>query len=110
MTVDASLLERLRVRGEEVLTQITGELMSSPRFVKAVQGAVRGKEKLEEAASRAVRSMNVPTRSEFKRAQARIEALERDVAALRARLRSRPAPARGARKAAPGKRRAKATG
>jgi polyhydroxyalkanoate synthesis regulator phasin len=110
MTIDAGVLERLRARGEEVLTQISSELMSNPRFVKAMQGAVRGKEKLEEAASRAVKSMNIPTRSEFKRAQARIEALERDVAALRAKLGARAAPGRSARKAAPGKRRGKAAG
>jgi polyhydroxyalkanoate synthesis regulator phasin len=74
-----------------------------------VQRAARGKERLEEAASRAVRSMNLPTRSEFRRAEARIEALERDVAALRARLRSGPGRPRSPRRT-PGKRRAKATG
>jgi polyhydroxyalkanoate synthesis regulator phasin len=106
MTIDASLLERLRARGEEVLTQISSELMSNPRFVKAVQGAVRGKERLEEAAARAVKSMNVPTRSEFKRAEARIEALEREVAGLRAKPRSGPARARRVRRTASTKRRA----
>jgi polyhydroxyalkanoate synthesis regulator phasin len=109
MTIDGNLLARLRARGEEMLTQISSELMSNPRFVKAMQGAVRGKAKLEEAARRAVKSMNLPTRSEFKRAEARIEALEREVAALRAKRRSGAGGRRTAR-TPPRKRRPKATG
>jgi polyhydroxyalkanoate synthesis regulator phasin len=83
MTIDRRLLERLKDRGEEVLTQVSGELMSNPRFMKAMEGALRGKEKLEDAASRAIRTMNIPTRTEFKKALSRIDALEREVAALK---------------------------
>jgi polyhydroxyalkanoate synthesis regulator phasin len=95
MTVDRGLLDRIRSRGEEVLTQVSAELMSSPRFMKAMEGAVRGREKLEEAVGRALKQMNVPTRSELKRALSRIETLEREVAALKARTKkARPAPPR----------------
>ncbi|HXK09968.1 MAG TPA: hypothetical protein VMT70_10010 [Vicinamibacteria bacterium] len=94
MTVDRGLLDRIRTRGEEVLTQVSAELTSNPRFMKAVESAARGKEKLEEAAGRALRQMNVPTRTELRRALARIETLEREVAALKARPRSRPASPR----------------
>jgi polyhydroxyalkanoate synthesis regulator phasin len=94
MTVDRGLLDRLKSRGEEVLTQVSGELMSSPRFMKAMEGAMRGKEKLEEGVGRVLKQMNVPTRSELKRAVSRIEALEREVAALKARARARPAAPR----------------
>jgi polyhydroxyalkanoate synthesis regulator phasin len=91
MTVDRGLLDRIRSRGEEVLTQVSAELMSSPRFMKAMQGALRGKEKLEEGVGQALRQMNVPTRSELKRALSRIESLEREVAALKAKATARPA-------------------
>jgi hypothetical protein len=64
--------------------------MSSPRFMKAMEGALRGREKLEEAVGRALKQMNVPTRSELKRAVSRIEALEREIAALKATARARP--------------------
>jgi polyhydroxyalkanoate synthesis regulator phasin len=97
MTVDRGLLDRLKARGEEVVTQLSGELMSNPRFVKAVEGAMRGKEKIEEAAGQALRRMNLPARGELRRAVARIEVLEREVAALKARR--KPARPR-ARKAA----------
>jgi len=103
MTVDRNLLERLKDRGEEVLTQVSGELMSNPRFMKAMEGALRGKEKLEDAASRAIRTMNLPTRTEFRKALSRIDALEREVAALKGK-RGSPARASGrarARRATP---------
>jgi polyhydroxyalkanoate synthesis regulator phasin len=70
----------LRARGEEFLTQVSNELMSNPRFIRAMQAAVRGKEWIDQAVAQALRTMNVPTRSEFKRAVARIDALERELA------------------------------
>jgi polyhydroxyalkanoate synthesis regulator phasin len=88
MTVDTGFLNRLRSRGEEVLTQVSAELSSNPRFMQAMAGALRGKEKLEEAVSRVLRQMNVPSRSELKRALARIETLEREVAALKAKAKA----------------------
>ena len=101
MTIDRGLLDRIRTRGEEVLTQVSAELMSNPRFMKAMEGAMKGKDKLEEAASAALKQMNVPTRSELKRATSRIETLEREVADLRAKLRGRPAARRAAPRPAP---------
>jgi polyhydroxyalkanoate synthesis regulator phasin len=89
MTVDSGFLNRLRSRGEEVLTQVSAELSSNPRFMQAMAGALRGKEKLDEAVSRVLRQMNVPSRSELKRALARIDALEREVAGLKAKARAR---------------------
>ena len=94
MTIDRGILDRIRARGEEVLTQVSAELTSNPRFAKAVEGAMRGKEKLEQGMGRALRQMNVPTRAELKRALSRIEALEREVAALKARAKARPAARR----------------
>jgi len=124
MRIDRGLLDKIRSRGEEVLTQLSGELMSNPRFMKAIEGAIRGREKLEEAAASALKQMNVPTRSELKRASARIETLEREVADLRQQVRSRragtaskaparkpaarPGATRGAAK--PGRARARAKG
>ena len=97
MTVDRGLLGRLKTRGEEVLTQVSAELMSNPRFMKAMEGAMRGKERLEAAVGQAVKQMNVPTRTELKRALGRIEALERDVVALRAELKRKATAERAAR-------------
>ena len=94
MTVDRGLLDRLRSRGEEVLTQASAELMSNPRFLKAMEGAMRGKERIEEAVGQALEQMNVPTRTELKRALSRIETLEREVSSLKAKAKARPAAPR----------------
>ena len=90
MTDDKGLLERLKERGEEVFTQLSGELMSNRHFMKAMEGAMRGKQKLDEAAAKALKTMNVPTRTEFKKAVARIDSLEAELHALRVKAKARP--------------------
>lgn len=97
MTIDRGLIDRIRARGEEVFGQISGELMNNPRFMKAMEGAMRGREKVEEAVAAALKQMNVPTRTELKRAVGRIETLEREVVALRAELKKKAAAERAAR-------------
>jgi polyhydroxyalkanoate synthesis regulator phasin len=90
MSDDRSIFDRLKERGEEVFTQVSGELMSNPHFMKAMEGALKGKEFVDEAATRALKSMNVPTRTDLKKALSRIEALEAEVAALRKKTKAAP--------------------
>lgn len=98
MSEDKSLFDRLKERGDEVFAQISGELMQNQHFMKAMESALRGKQKLDEGAARALRTMNIPTRSEFKKALSRLEALEHEVAAVKAKIKR--APARPPRRAA----------
>lgn len=93
MRIDRGLLDKIRSRGEEVLTQLSAELSTNPRFARAMEGALRGKDRLEQAAAVALEQVNVPTRGELKRATARIETLERELAELRKQLKARRAPA-----------------
>ncbi|HEY8234618.1 MAG TPA: hypothetical protein VIJ10_18270 [Vicinamibacteria bacterium] len=103
MADDPGFLNRLRSRGEEVLTQVSAELSSNPRFMQAMAGALKGKEKLEQAVAQVLRQMNVPSRGELKRAIARIDALERELAALKPKPRAKRAvKKRGARGRASG--------
>jgi polyhydroxyalkanoate synthesis regulator phasin len=81
---DENVFDRWRARGEAVFNQVSEELMKNPNFIKAMQAATRGKEKVDVAVGQALKAMNVPTRSEFRRAVARIDALERELAALKA--------------------------
>ena len=81
---DENVFDRWRARGEAVFNQVSEELMKNPNFVKAMQAAMKGKERVDVAVGQALKAMNVPTRSEFRRAVARIEALERELAALKA--------------------------
>ena len=78
-----NLLDSLRSRGSELFGQVSADLMRSPHFEKALRGALRGKALLDEAAGRALKNMNIPTRTEFKRALARIEALEQELQGLK---------------------------
>ena len=97
------VFSRLRSRSEEVLTQLTGELMSNPQFSRAVQQALKGKQFLDAAAARALKQANIPTRTEFRRAVSRVGELEAELAGLRERLESLEKAARAARAPAPGK-------
>jgi polyhydroxyalkanoate synthesis regulator phasin len=92
-----SVLEALRARGSEMFAQASAEMMQSPHFVKALQGALRGKEIFDRAAGRALKNMNIPTRSEFKRALSRIDTLEQELAALK----GKGAPRAGRRSSKP---------
>lgn len=95
----------LRAKGEELFGQITAELMSNPRFLKAMETAFKGKAKFDEAVAQAMKTANIPTRTEFKRALKRVEALERQLDELRAELAAvKLAAARPAKRPAASKR------
>jgi hypothetical protein len=83
VTAQRGVFDFLRSRGEEFLAQVSNELLGNPRFLKAMQAAIRGKEWVDEAVAQALRTMNVPSRTEFKRALSRIETLERELADVR---------------------------
>ena len=83
MREQGGVFDFIRARGEEFFTRVSNELMSNPRFIKAMQAALRGKEWVDGAVAQALKTMNVPTRTEFKRALARIETLERELAETR---------------------------
>jgi polyhydroxyalkanoate synthesis regulator phasin len=95
------LLDRLKARGEEVFTQLSAELMSNPHLVKAMEGAMRGKQKLDQAVGQALKTMNVPTRTEFRKALGRIEALEKELAAVKAKARKKSVGRRAPRSVPP---------
>ncbi len=96
MKSEGGVLGMIKARGEQLVTQVSNELMSNPQFMKVVQSGLRGKERLDEAVAATLKTMNVPTRSEYKKTVARVQALESQLAALRdevAELKKRPAPA-----------------
>jgi polyhydroxyalkanoate synthesis regulator phasin len=97
VTKHSSVFDLLKARGEEVLNQVSSELMENRHFMRALQTAMMGKEKVNQAAARALKQMNIPTRTEFKRALHRIEALESELTDLKAKA---TAPKRAPRKRA----------
>ena len=103
MTTQRGVFDFLRSRGEEFINQVTNELTSNPRFIQAVQTAMRGKQWVDQGVAQALKTMNVPTRTEFKRAMARIDALEQELAEVK-----RQAAAAERARAAEGKKAGKA--
>ena len=83
MSDESSVFDRWRARGEAVFNQVSEELMKNPNFVKAMQAAMKGKARVDVAVGQALKAMNVPTRGEFRRAVARIDALEQELAGLK---------------------------
>jgi hypothetical protein len=105
-----TVFDALRARGSAFVSLVSNELMGNPAFLKAMQTAYRGGERINEAVGKALKTMNVPSRTEFKRLAARVEALEAELAALRERAAPAPKPARRTRKTRPaGARRKKGT-
>ena len=107
-----TMFDFIRTRGSAFVSLVSNELMSNPAFLKAMQTAYRGGERLNGAVEQALKTMNVPSRSEFKRLVARVDALERELAAARV-TPAAPAPAaarRAPRKAAPRRRKATPAG
>ena len=100
-----TMFDFIRTRGSAFVSLVSNELMSNPAFLKAMQTAYRGGERLNGAVEQALKTMNVPSRSEFKRLVARIDALERELAAAREPQAAAPAPRkRAAAKTAPRRR------
>jgi polyhydroxyalkanoate synthesis regulator phasin len=94
---DGNVFDKLKAKGEEVLAQVSAELMQNPRFVKAMQGAMqgaaRGRETLDRGVAQALKTMNVPTRGDVRKMTSRIEALEKELQALKGKARSKARPA-----------------
>src|SRR6185436_2728183 len=56
MTDAKGVFEALRARGGQVLAQVSTELMESPHFARAMEGALRGKQRLDEAVGRVLKN------------------------------------------------------
>jgi hypothetical protein len=102
------MFEKLKERGEEVLSQISDEVVNSPYFHRAMESVMKGRDQLNQAAAQALKQMNIPTRSEFKKAMGRIDSLEQELNALKAeKAAAAAAPAKASKPAPKPKARAK---
>ena len=93
-------------KGEEIFQNVSGKLMEQPAVQKAVEAAMAGKDKVDEGMAMALKTMNVQPRAEFRGLKKKVEALEAQVAELRAKVdalrggpKSAAKPKAGARKA-----------
>ena len=73
---DKTVLGKLKNKGEEVFSQISGELVSNPLFMKAMQRAMRAKKTFDKTATSAMSAMNLPTVHDIEKIVKRLEAIE----------------------------------
>lgn len=104
-----ALFAFVRSRGGALMSQVSEEAQKHPDFLKALGALYLTKQQIDKAVGSALKTMNIPTRTEFKRAVARIDALERELAELRAKASAAP-PAPAPRKKAAAPRRARKKG
>ena len=83
-----TLIRQLLGRGEEVVTEVTNRLLSNEAFVEMLKKGIAGKEVVDGQVAVALKRMNVATRRDLARMEARIAALEAELEA------SKKAPAR----------------
>jgi polyhydroxyalkanoate synthesis regulator phasin len=102
-------------KGEEIFQNVSVKLLEQPAVAKAFEAAMAGRSRVDEGVTRALKKLNVQTRSEFRALKARVDALEVQLAELREALeslktssggtssgraaRARPAPAKSSGKA-----------
>lgn len=79
-----SLFDQIRARGEGFLTEVSNNLMANPAFLEVLKKGVAAKEEVDKKVAEGLRAMNVVTRRDFHKLEARIADLERELEALKA--------------------------
>jgi polyhydroxyalkanoate synthesis regulator phasin len=79
-----SLFDQIRARGEGFLTEVSNNLMANPAFVEVLKKGVAAKEEVDKRVAEGLRAMNVVTRKDLHKLEARIADLERELEVLKA--------------------------
>ncbi len=80
-----SLFDQIRARGESFLTEVSNNLMANPAFLEVLKKGVAAKEEVDKRVAEGLRAMNVVTKKDLHRLEARLAELEKQLEALRAR-------------------------
>ena len=78
-----SLFDQIRARGESFLTEVSNNLMANPAFIEVLKKGVAAKEEVDKKVAEGLRAMNVVTKKDLHRLEARIEELEAKLEALK---------------------------
>jgi len=82
-----TIIRQLMNRGEELATEVTNTLLANEGFVEMLKKGIAAKEIVDKQVADGLKRMNVATRRDLARMEARISALEAELEAARA-----PAP------------------
>lgn len=86
-----SLFDQIRARGEGFLNEVSNNLMANPAFMEILKKGVAAKEEVDKKVAEGLRAMNVVTRKDLHRLEARLAELERELEALKAKPAKKPA-------------------
>lgn len=78
-----SLIRQLVGRGEELATEVTNRLLANEAFVEMLRKGVAVKEVVDVQVAAGLKRMNVATRKDVARLEARIAALEAELEAAK---------------------------
>ena len=79
-----TMIRQLMSRGEELATEVTNTLLANEAFVEMLKKGIAVKEIVDKQVAEALKRMNVATRKDLARMEARIAALEAELEAARA--------------------------
>jgi BMFP domain-containing protein YqiC len=79
-----TLIQQLVGRGEEFATEVTNRLLANEAFVEMLKKGIAVKEVVDKQVADGLKRMNVATRKDLARMEARIAALEAELEAAKA--------------------------
>jgi BMFP domain-containing protein YqiC len=82
-----TIIRQLMSRGEEIATEVTNRLLANEAFVEMLKKGIAAKEIVDKQVADGLKRINVATRKDLSRMEARIAALEAELEAAKA-----PAP------------------
>ncbi len=85
-----TLIRQLVGRGEELATEVTNRLLSNEAFVEMLKKGIAVKEVVDRQVAEGLKRMNVATRKDVAKMEARIAALEAELEAAKAPAAGKP--------------------
>lgn len=84
-----SLFKSLRTRGEELVAEISNNLLANPAFIEMLKKGMAVKEVVDQQVAQTLKRMNLATRKDLQKLEQRLAALEAQLAANAAAPRGR---------------------
>lgn len=84
------LFRTLRSKGEEMVTEVSNRILANPAFMEVLKKGMVVGEAVEKQVGVALKKMNVATRKDLTKMEARIAELESELAALKSAGAKRP--------------------
>ncbi len=85
-----SLFDQLKARGEGFLTEISNNLMANPAFIEVLKKGIAVKEEVDKRVAETLKAMSVATRKDVTKLEKRLEELQAELDALKAKAAAKP--------------------